>query len=256
MLCRRTTCDIFSFFSFLSLVCFPLTEELVLEESPKWRLVSEVLAEIERDDADNDKCTCYTYCLYFVWLSVIFTSINDFKLLLRLKRSYRRSLSIPIFFLGKECRAKYFLPMFKTGQCFKLWKDEEKILFRRSLSNALRITYIFNCLWKKYLISEALQFDISVNIFSFLNRKAAKINLKLIFHARDLCLISLCTLQIWCWEKTRGIFENQETLCRIVIDSLYRRLVLDSGVISKLLFCCLSLPEIRGSVNFLSVTSA
>ena len=58
--CRRTTCDIFSFFSFLSLVCFPLTEELVLEESPKWRLVSEVLAEIERDDADNDKCTCYT----------------------------------------------------------------------------------------------------------------------------------------------------------------------------------------------------
>ncbi|XP_066015093.1 DNA repair endonuclease XPF-like isoform X3 [Pocillopora verrucosa] len=30
-------------------------EELVLEESPKWRLVSEVLAEIERDDADNDK---------------------------------------------------------------------------------------------------------------------------------------------------------------------------------------------------------
>lgn len=160
------------------------------------------------------------------------------------------------FFLGKECRAKYFPPMFKTGQCFKLWKDEEKILFRRSLSNALRITYIFNCLWKKYLISEALQFDISVNIFSFLNRKAAKINLKLIFHARDLCLISLCTLQIWCWEKTRGIFENQETLCRIVIDSLYRRLVLDSGVISKLLFCCLSLPEIRGSVNFLSVTSA
>ena len=144
---------------FLSLVCFPLTEELVLEESPKWRLVSEVLAEIERDDADNDKCTCYPYCLYFVWLSVIFTSINDFKLLLRLKRSYRRSLSIPIFFLGKECRAKYFLPMFKTGQCFKLWKDEEKILFRRSLSNALRITYIFNCLWKKYLISEALQFS-------------------------------------------------------------------------------------------------
>lgn len=159
MLCRRTTCDIFSFFSFLSLVCFSLTEELVLEESPKWRLVSEVLAEIERDDADNDKCTCYTYCLYFVWLSMIFTSINDFKLLLRLKRSYRRSLSIPIFFLGKECRAKYFLPMFKTGQCFKLWKDEEKILFRRSLSNALRITYIFNCLWKKYLISEALQFS-------------------------------------------------------------------------------------------------
>ena len=121
---------------FLSLVCFPLTEELVLEESPKWRLVSEVLAEIERDDADNDKCTCYPYCLYFVWLSVIFTSINDFKLLLRLKRSYRRSLSIPIFFLGKECRSKYFPPMFKTGQCFKLWRDEEKILFRCSLSNA------------------------------------------------------------------------------------------------------------------------
>ncbi|XP_022786619.1 DNA repair endonuclease XPF-like isoform X3 [Stylophora pistillata] len=30
-------------------------EELVLEESPKWKLVSEVLEEIERGDADNDK---------------------------------------------------------------------------------------------------------------------------------------------------------------------------------------------------------
>ena len=33
---------------------FPSIEELVLEESPKWKLLAEVLDEIERDDAKND----------------------------------------------------------------------------------------------------------------------------------------------------------------------------------------------------------
>lgn len=129
MLCRRTTCNIFSFFSFLSFVCFPLTEELVLEESPKWRLVSEVLAEIERDDADNDKCTCYTYCLYFVWLSVIFTSINDFKLLLRLKRSYRRSLSIPIFFWAKSAVQNTFSQCLKLVSVLNFEKTKKRVFF-------------------------------------------------------------------------------------------------------------------------------
>ena len=46
--------------SLLFLVCLSSTEELVLEESPKWKLVSEVLEEIERDDADNDKRICCT----------------------------------------------------------------------------------------------------------------------------------------------------------------------------------------------------
>ena len=30
------------------------TEDLVLEESPKWKLLADVLDEIERDDAKND----------------------------------------------------------------------------------------------------------------------------------------------------------------------------------------------------------
>ena len=162
MLCRRTTCDIFSFFSFLSLVCFPLTEELVLEESPKWRLVSEVLAEIERDDADNDKCTCYIYCLYFVWLSVIFTSINDFKLLLRLKRSYRRSLSIPIFFWAKSAVQNTFPQCLKLVSVLNFEETKKRFFFVvvcQMLTYTQMLTYIFNCLWKKYLISEALQFS-------------------------------------------------------------------------------------------------
>ena len=29
-------------------------EDLVLEESPKWKLLADVLDEIERDDAKND----------------------------------------------------------------------------------------------------------------------------------------------------------------------------------------------------------
>jgi len=38
-------------------MCAPFVssiEELVLEESPKWKLLAEVLDEIERDDAKNE----------------------------------------------------------------------------------------------------------------------------------------------------------------------------------------------------------
>lgn len=36
-----------------SFICF-FIEDLVLEESPKWKLLADVLDEIERDDAKND----------------------------------------------------------------------------------------------------------------------------------------------------------------------------------------------------------
>ena len=38
---------------FLCFICF-YSEDLVLEESPKWKLLADVLDEIERDDAKND----------------------------------------------------------------------------------------------------------------------------------------------------------------------------------------------------------
>ena len=37
----------------LCFCCF--TEEFVLEESPKWKLLADVLEEIERDDAKTEK---------------------------------------------------------------------------------------------------------------------------------------------------------------------------------------------------------
>ena len=37
-----------------SSICFFFIEDLVLEESPKWKLLADVLDEIERDDAKND----------------------------------------------------------------------------------------------------------------------------------------------------------------------------------------------------------
>ena len=39
----------------LCFICFfYYLEDLVLEESPKWKLLADVLDEIERDDAKND----------------------------------------------------------------------------------------------------------------------------------------------------------------------------------------------------------
>jgi dolichol kinase len=46
---------------------FPFTEELVLEESPKWKLLADVLDEIERDDAKNDtKRTLHFFVVMFI----------------------------------------------------------------------------------------------------------------------------------------------------------------------------------------------
>ena len=35
-----------------------VSEELLLEESPKWKILADVLQEVERDDAKNDQCNC------------------------------------------------------------------------------------------------------------------------------------------------------------------------------------------------------
>ena len=40
--------------SYISFLFFFFTEELVLEESPKWKLLAEVLDEIERDDVKSE----------------------------------------------------------------------------------------------------------------------------------------------------------------------------------------------------------
>lgn len=43
-----------------------ITEELVLEESPKWKLLADVLDEIERDDAKNDSKRTLQFSLCFI----------------------------------------------------------------------------------------------------------------------------------------------------------------------------------------------
>lgn len=44
-----------------------ITEELVLEESPKWKLLADVLDEIERDDAKNDSKRTLQFSLCFTF---------------------------------------------------------------------------------------------------------------------------------------------------------------------------------------------
>ena len=48
-----TVCLLFCL-SFIYVSFVSSTEDLVLEESPKWKLLADVLDEIERDDAKND----------------------------------------------------------------------------------------------------------------------------------------------------------------------------------------------------------
>lgn len=53
-------------FTKLCFILFFITEELVLEESPKWKLLADVLDEIERDDAKNDSKRTLQFSLCFI----------------------------------------------------------------------------------------------------------------------------------------------------------------------------------------------
>ena len=61
---------------------FPSIEELVLEESPKWKLLADVLDEIERDDAKNDTKRKFAFLVgsnvhqlkHFSYVSITITS--------------------------------------------------------------------------------------------------------------------------------------------------------------------------------------
>jgi len=62
---------------------FCITEELVLEESPKWKLLADVLEEIERDDDKND--TKRNSLLFLFLAEPFYTDSNAPKFFYRLR---------------------------------------------------------------------------------------------------------------------------------------------------------------------------
>ena len=57
-----TVCLLF-WLSYIYVLFVSSAEDLVLEESPKWKLLADVLDEIERDDAKNDSKRTVFICL-------------------------------------------------------------------------------------------------------------------------------------------------------------------------------------------------
>lgn len=76
----------------LCFCCF--TEEFVLEESPKWKLLADVLEEIERDDAKTEKKRNNISVLFgFLILSFLFVFLMEHQRIFeqRYKHNYKIS---------------------------------------------------------------------------------------------------------------------------------------------------------------------